>query len=245
VTELLFRSNSYLKAVEAKVTGISEDGGVELDRTVFYANSGGQPGDVGELEGESAGTVAIADTIHHGERTRILHVPADGAPKLRVGEPVVGRIDWDRRHRLMRMHSALHLLAVVYPFPITGAALTDVKGRIDFNMPDTPEDKSQFEERLNDLIAADHVITEEWITDSELDAHPELIRTLTVRPPTGQGSVRLIRIGSKGETIDLQPCGGTHVASTREIGTVRIGKIEKKGKQNRRVTLHFAEESAA
>ena len=238
MTQFLFRDDSYLPSVEATVTAVSEDGGIVLDRTVFYAASGGQPGDSGEIRRADGGVIAIATAIHpEGDKARIVHVPAEGQATVVVGETVTAAIDWERRYRLMRMHTALHLLSVVFPFPVTGGSVGDDKGRLDFDMPAVPEELGALEEALNAMVAADHAVTAEWITDAEMAANPELIKTMNVKPPMGQGRVRLIRIGD----VDLQPCGGTHVRRTGEIGPLRLGKIEKKGKQNRRVGLLFAE----
>lgn len=237
MTEFVFRSSSYLRTLEATVTAIHPDGGIELDRTIFYANSGGQPGDSGILLARDGREIALATAIHpDGDKTAIVHVPAEGQPALQVGELVTATIDWDRRYRLMRMHTALHLITVVIPFPITGAGVGEEKGRVDFDMPEAPSDLEAREARLNELVAAGLPVTEEWITDAELEANPQLIKTMTVRPPMGQGRVRLVRIGA----IDLQPCGGTHVASTSEIGPLKLGKIEKKGAINRRINVFFA-----
>jgi misacylated tRNA(Ala) deacylase len=237
MTEFTFRDQSYLRTLDAVVTEVTPGGGLVLDRTIFYANSGGQPGDTGWIVAGDGRVVPIANTLHpDGDKTRIVHVPTEGAPSLAVGDAVSLDLDWDRRYRLMRMHTALHLATVVFPFPITGAGVGEEKGRVDFDMPDVPGDLAEREQRLNDLVAAALPVTAEWITDDELLANPWLIKTMTVRPPMGQGRVRLIRIGD----IDLQPCGGTHVASTAEIGPLKLGKIEKKGAQNRRVTVLFA-----
>ena len=150
-------------------------------------------------------------------------------------------LDWERRHRLMRMHSALHLLSVVLPYGVTGGSIGEDKGRLDFDMPEPPEDVAALEERLNAYVAADLPVSAEWISEEELAARPEMVKTMKVKPPVGQGRVRLVRIGEGADTLDLQPCGGTHVRSTGEIGRLRIGKIEKKGRENRRVNLHFAD----
>ena len=237
MTEFLFRDDSYLATADARVVEVMPEGGVVLDRTVFYAASGGQPGDIGVIEADGA-TLPVATTIHpDGDKTRIVHVPADGQSiPLSPGQAVTARLDWDRRHRLMRMHTALHLLSVVFPFPVTGGSIGEDKGRLDFDMPAVPDDLPALEARLNEMVAADHAVTSEWITDAEMEANANLIKTMKVKPPMGQGRVRLIRIGD----VDLQPCGGTHVRATGEIGPLRIGKIEKKGAQNRRVALHFA-----
>ena len=238
MTEFLFRDDSYLQATPAIVTAVTEDGGIVLDRTVFYAASGGQPGDNGTITRADGAAIAIATAIHpEGDKTRIVHVPAEGQGSVGVGESVTAGIDWARRYKLMRMHTALHLLSVVFPFPVTGGSIGEDKGRLDFDMPDVPEDLAGIEARLNGLVVGNHAVTQEWITDAEMAANPDLIKTMNVKPPMGQGRVRLIRIGD----VDLQPCGGTHVRKTQEIGKLSLGKIEKKGKQNRRVSLLFAE----
>ena len=241
MTEFLFRSDSYLRSTEARVVEITPDGAVGLDRTVFYATSGGQPGDTGRLLRLDGRPLAIAATVHpDGDKTRIVHVPAPGEPLPAPDEPVTAEIDWERRFRLMRMHTALHLLSVVFPFPVTGGAIAEDKGRLDFDMSEVPADLPEIEERLNAMVAAAHPVSSEWITDEEMLDSPGLIKTMKVKPPMGQGRVRLVRIGD----IDLQPCGGTHVRNTAEIGQLKLGKIEKKGKENRRVHLLFAEGGA-
>jgi misacylated tRNA(Ala) deacylase len=237
MTEFVFREDSYAKSIPARISAITPEGGIVLDRTIFYAASGGQPNDTVEITGSDGRMLPIVNVVHpEGDKTRIVHIPAEGAPTLQTGDKVTLTIHWDRRHRLMRMHTALHLVTVVFPYPITGAAVGEEKGRVDFDMPEVPTDLPEREARLNELIAAGLPATSEWITDEELRANPGLIKTMTVRPPMGQGRVRLVRIGD----IDLQPCGGTHVMSTAEIGPMKLGKVEKKGAINRRVTVLFA-----
>jgi misacylated tRNA(Ala) deacylase len=239
MTEYLFRDDAYLAEAEAVVTAAVPEG-VELDRTVFYASSGGQPGDTGIMTA-GGGFVPVTGAVHPGgERDRILHLIPPAAALPEVGETVLLAIQWKRRYRLMRMHSALHLLSVVFPFGVTGGSIGEDKGRLDFDMPDPPEDVAALEAQLNEYVAADLPIAAEWISEQELAAQPEMVKTMKVKPPVGQGRVRLIRIGAGADTLDLQPCGGTHVRSTAEIGRLRIGKIEKKGRENRRVNLHFA-----
>lgn len=236
MTEFLFRSDSYLASAPATVLAIAGDGGIVLDQTIFYASSGGQPGDTGWLERADGTRIAIAATVHpEGDKTTIAHLPAPGEHSLAAGDPVTANIDWDTRYKLMRMHTALHLLSVVLPFPVTGGSIGADKGRLDFDMPEAPADLTAVEARLNALVAGNHPVTAEWITDEQMAAQPDLIKTMNVKPPMGQGRVRLIRIGD----IDLQPCGGTHVRNTSEIGPLKLGKIEKKGAQNRRVSLVF------
>lgn len=237
MTEFIFRDDSYRQTLDARVTEVSPEGGIVLDRTILYAASGGQPNDTGRIIAADGRVVPIVNVIHpEGDKTRIVHAPAEGAPGLAAGDAVRVELDWDRRYRLMRMHTALHLLSVVFPFPVTGGSVGEDKGRLDFDMPEVPDNLPELEAQLNAMVSAAHPITQEWITDDEMAANPGLIKTMKVKPPTGQGRVRLIRIGD----VDLQPCGGTHVANTSEIGPLRLGKIEKKGAQNRRVALLFA-----
>ena len=230
MTECLFREDAYLKDCTASVTAVTDEG-VVLDQTVFYPMGGGQPGDTGTLtwDGEAA---TVVDT-RYGDGG-IVHVLADGAPQPAVGMRVVARIDWDRRYRHMRMHTALHLLGSVLQYGVTGGNISAEKSRLDFDMSD-PVDKPTVQAELEHLVAADHPVACRWITDAELAEQPELVRTMSVKPPQGQGRVRLLEI----EGVDLQPCGGTHLRSTGEVGQVRIGKVEKKGRQNRRVNLHL------
>jgi len=235
MTELLFRDDAYLKSCSATVTDVS-DRGIRLDRTVFYPTGGGQPGDIGMLRRADGGTIAIADTRKGDSLDDVLHVLAPGGVLPAVGETVTAEIDWDRRYRLMRMHTCLHLLCAVIPAAVTGGQISDGKARLDFDMAGEALDKDAVTEKLNALIAADHKVEPRWITDEELQARPELVRTMSVKPPIGYGKVRLLDIAG----IDLQPCGGTHIRHTAEIGRVEITKIESKGKQNRRVNIAFA-----
>lgn len=235
MTEEIFRNDSYARECAATVVA-ADAAGIVLDRTVFYAAGGGQPGDVGALGLADGTAIEIVDTVKDRDSGAHLHVPAAGARLPAAGESVTAIIDWDRRHRLMRMHSCLHLLCAVVDGGVTGGAVGVDKGRLDFDLPETTLDKEAIELALNRLIEADQPIAPRWIGDDELAANPDLVRTMSVRPPAGQGQVRLIEI--KG--VDLQPCGGTHVAATGEIGPVRVGKIEKKGRHNRRVNVLFA-----
>jgi misacylated tRNA(Ala) deacylase len=239
MTTPLFRDDAYQRDCSAIVTAVNDRGGIVLDRTVFYPTGGGQPGDAGVLAW-LGGEAAIVTAVKGEAPDEIVHVPAEGAALPPVGAQVTARLDWETRHRHMRVHTALHLLSVVIPLPVTGGAISAEKGRLDFDMPEAPEDRDALERRLNELIAEDHAVITEWITDAELEANPGLVKTMAVKPPIGQGRVRLVRIGSGGATVDLQPCGGTHVRSTAEIGRVAFGKIEKKGKQNRRVSILLA-----
>ena len=229
MTEQLFRDDSYLQDCDATVTA-SGDGAIELDRTVFYPMGGGQPGDTGSIEWEG-GQVTIVDT-RYGDGGAIRHIAEDGAELPGAGTAVRAAIDWDRRFLHMRMHTALHLLGAVLPYGVTGGNISAAKSRLDFDMEDTV-DKEQVTADLRALVAADHPVSCRWISDEELDAQPELVRTMSVQPPKGAGKVRLLEI----EGIDLQPCGGTHLKSTAEVGDVRVGKVEKKGRHNRRVSI--------
>jgi len=235
-TTLLFRDDAYAPTCDATVLGVTPDG-IILDRTVFYAQGGGQPGDVGVLRSRGGTEVVIANTVYSADRASIVHVAAGGAALLHPGESVTARLDWDRRYLRMRVHTALHLLSVVLPYPVTGGAIGDGDGRLDFDIPEAGLDKTALTERLNALIARNDPVRERWISDEELDANPNLVKTMAVKPPRGSGRVRLIEIGD----IDLQPCGGTHVRSTGEIGAVAVTDIEKKGKQNRRVRIALTE----
>lgn len=233
-TEELFRADSYLKECSAIVVRADERG-IVLDRTVFYPMGGGQPGDTGVLVLADGSTVAIADT-QKGE-DGILHVLAAGQSLPSAGAPVTARIDWDRRYKHMRMHSALHLLCAVVTGDVTGGQIGADKSRLDFNVPGEALDKDHINRELARLVSEDKPVQPRWIDDAELAARPELVRTMSVKPPSGQGKVRLLDI----EGVDLQPCGGTHVARTAEIGGIEVGKIENKGRQNRRVNLRFVE----
>lgn len=235
MTELLYRKDAYARTATAKVTSITDEGGIILNGSLFYPTSGGQPGDSGTLSWDNK-TLEIATAVK-GEGSDIVLLPAEPAPLPAAGITVTQEINWDRRYRHMRVHTALHLLSVVIPLPVTGGAIGTEKGRLDFLMPEPPEDKAALEETLNKLIACNFAVFEETITQAELDANPNLVKTMSVQPPRTGDDIRLIRIGMGENTADLQPCGGTHVANTEEIGTVRIGKIESKGKQNRRVHL--------
>ncbi|UYV35795.1 alanyl-tRNA editing protein [Rhodobacteraceae bacterium D3-12] len=233
----LFRENAYQRDAEARVKLLTPEGGIVLDQTVFYPTGGGQPGDSGTLSWQGH-QIDIATTVK-GEGDDIVLVPAAPVALPPEGTLVDQNLNWDRRHHHMRVHTALHLLSVVLPLPVTGGQIGADKGRLDFAMPDPPEDRDAVEAELNALIDRDLPVIEHWITEQELDANPGLVKTLSVKPPRGAGRVRLVAIGEGDEVIDLQPCGGTHVARTAEIGRLRLGKIENKGKQNRRVYIHL------
>lgn len=236
-TDCLFRDDSFLKDCDARVVAVTEQGGVVLDRTVFYANSGGQPGDTGVLILADGSRVPVETAIFtDAAKTEIAHVLAAGTSSLQVGDKVRAEIDWDKRYGRMRIHTALHLLSAALPYAVTGGSVGDSDGRLDFDIPDAGLDKDAITARLAEMIATNAPVTNRWITDAELDANPGLIKTMSVKPPMGTGKVRLIEI----EGLDLQPCGGTHVRSVGEIGTVKVTQIEKKGKQNRRVRIALA-----
>ncbi len=241
MTRMLFRDDAYMRQAPGRVEAVTPEGGIVLDRTVFYPTGGGQPGDSGTLTWEG-GTLGIA-TAMKGAGDDIILVPSEPRRLPDVGAEVVQSLDWDRRHRHMRIHTGLHLLSVAIPCPVTGGQVGAARGRLDFDMPDAPQDRDAIDAVLAELVAADARVSEEWITDAQLDANPGLVKTMSVQPPRGSGRIRLVRIGSGAETIDLQPCGGTHVARTGEIGALRLGKIEKKGRQNRRVYLLLDDQS--
>jgi misacylated tRNA(Ala) deacylase len=232
MSQPLFRADPYCAETVATVVALTEQGGIVLDRTVFYPQGGGQPGDQGVLIRPDA-LIAIDSTAYGSDRTTIIHRPRSTTMLPAIGETVTARLDWPLRYKRMRVHTALHLLTAVLPYPVTGGAIGDGDGRLDFDIPEGGLDKNAVTEELNRLIQRDAEVVARWISDAELAAQPQLVKTMSVKPPTGTGQVRLIEIVG----IDLQPCGGTHVARTSEIGAVRVTDIEKKGKQNRRVRI--------
>ena len=240
MTESLFRTDAYLRDCTANVVSINERGGIVLDRTVFYPSAGGQPGDRGALEADGQQRIDIATTVYAADKTAIVHVPAAEAPLPAPGQMLRAVLDWEMRWKHMRMHTALHLLSSLVRFPVTGGQIGAEESRLDFDITDaTAVDKDELTEALNTLVAADHPVSERWISEEELDANPQLVRTMAVKPPRGAGKVRLVLIGSDG-AVDRQPCGGTHVRSTGEIGRLAVTKIEKKGRQNRRIRVAWA-----
>ncbi|HEY3910275.1 MAG TPA: alanyl-tRNA editing protein [Stellaceae bacterium] len=236
MTELLFREDGYRRCCEARVVA-ADPSGIRLDRTVFYPAGGGQPGDAGVLRLPSGETVAIIDTVKGEAPDEVIHLPVAGATLPEPRAELSAEIDWPRRHRLMRMHTCLHLLCSIVPGAVTGGQVADGRGRLDFDVPGSSLDKAAIAERLNALIAAGHPVEPRWISDEALAAQPELVRTMSVKPPTGAGQVRLIEVAG----VDLQPCGGTHIRNTAEIGPVVVAKIENKGRQNRRIIIAFAD----
>jgi misacylated tRNA(Ala) deacylase len=236
MTEEIFRGDAYARTCEATVVSVDGDG-IVLDRTVFYPTGGGQPGDIGVLKTADGRSIEITDTQKRSHSGEHLHVPAEGSPNLSPGETVNAEIDWQRRHRHMRMHTCLHLLCAVVTGGVTGGSIGEAKGRLDFDLPDQALDKEHITAELNRLIEENHPLDTRWIDDAELAANPDLVRTMSVKPPCGEGRVRVIDIPG----VDLQPCGGTHVNATGEIGRVRVGKIENKGRHNRRINVLFDE----
>lgn len=235
----LFLEDAYLIETQGVVLEVNERGGIVLDQTNFYGTSGGQPGDVGTLTLANGTEIEIATAVCGQSKDEIILVPASSDHLPAVGETVSTKLNWERRHKLMRMHSAMHLLCASVPFPVTGGQIGETESRLDFDMPDNV-DKESLTNTLNALVEANHTISDRWIADVELEANPELIRTMSVKPPMGSGKVRLVSIGDTDE-VDLQPCGGTHVKQTGDIGLLDVYKVEKKGKQNRRVRVRLVE----
>ena len=236
-TVLLFRDDPYLRECETTVTAADERG-VRLARTVFYPAGGGQPGDTGTLR-FAGGEAAIVDTAKGDGADEVIHVLAPGTAMPAPGTAVVAEIDWARRHRHMRFHTCLHLLCAAVPYPVTGGRIAADKAHLDFDLQGAAVEKEAVEARLNALVRAGHRVAPRWITDEELAASPELVRTMSVAPPMGQGRVRLLEV----DGVDLQACGGTHVANTAEIGPVAVLKIRSEGKRNKRITIGFAGEA--
>jgi misacylated tRNA(Ala) deacylase len=233
----LFRDDFYLATAEGTVTVVHENGAIELDQTCFYATSGGQPGDTGFLERADGSKIALDVTVNGENKSIILHRPLEGQPVPEIGEKLVMHVDWPRRYRLMRMHTACHILSVVCPFPITGAAVGEEESRVDFDMGETI-DKDEVTAKMMDVVRENHPVYLQWITDEDLAANPDIVKSKNVRPPMGLGRVSLVCIGENA-AVDSQPCGGTHVSETQEVGAIHIAKIEKKGKENRRFRIRF------
>ena len=234
MTEPLFRADAYARETEATVLDAAP-GRIVLDKTLFYPQGGGQPGDRGVFTLAGGQSVKIVNTVYDADRKTIVHIPEDGAPLPAAGERVKEELDWETRFRRMRAHTALHLLSVVLPYPVTGGSVGDGEGRLDFDSGEVAFDKAKIEKKLNQLIASDAEVLTKWITDEELLANPALVKTMMVKPPTGHGRVRLVEIVG----LDLQPCGGTHVNRLSEIGRAEVTGIEKKGKLNRRVRIRL------
>lgn len=233
MTDAIFYEDGYQQECEALVSALNDRGGILLDRTIFYPAGGGQPGDGGVIVTADGKEIEIATTVYESDRSAIVHVPTEGGDLPELGTKITCKLDWQKRFNHMRVHSALHLLCAALPYPVTGGQIGAGQGRLDFDIPEAGLDKDALAEKLNTFIVDDWPIRYRWITDEELDAQPDLVRTMKVKPPRGQGRVRLIEI----EGVDLQPCGGTHVRSTAEIGEVQVTKVEKKGAQNRRVRI--------
>lgn len=237
MTTPLFQEDAYQKSCDAAVQSINERGGIILDQTVFYPTGGGQPGDGGFLQTEAGENIEIVTTVKGEAPGEIVHVPKEGQTLPVIGSRVKAVINWESRYSYMRMHSCLHLLSALVPYPVTGGQISDGKGRLDFDIPEATLDKQQLTDDLNRLVNEDHALSMDWISDEELDNNPDLVKTMSVKPPRGSGQVRLVKVAD----VDLQPCGGTHIKHTAEIGPVRVRKIEKKGRQNRRVSIIFDE----
>jgi len=234
-TQLQFRDDAYLRSSRAQVLGVSERG-IVLDRTIFYPLGGGQPGDTGALIRANGERIAIADTRKGETADSVVHIPAPGTPLLQPGEEVGLEIDWDRRYSLMRLHTALHLLSCVVVAPVTGGNISPDRGRLDFDIDMSKLNAEPIECETNALIVSGVETETVWITDAELDAQPDLVKTMSVQPPRGAGRVRLLKIPG----IDLQPCGGTHVRNIAEIGAIRVVRIRNEGKRNKRVEIALA-----
>lgn len=237
ITEELFRADSYLKECEATVASINDKGGIVLDRSVFYPTGGGQPGDSGVLVTRDGNEIAVVTAVKGNGDENVVHVPAEGSTLPAPGDTVTARIDWDRRYKHMRMHTGLHLMCAVVPHGVTGGKIGAEKSSLDFDIGDATLDKDAITDGINALAAENHLVGARWITDAELESNLDLVRTMSVSPPRGSGKVRLLDIPE----VDLQPCGGTHLANTSEIGRIRVSKIENKGKRNRRVNIVFDE----
>jgi misacylated tRNA(Ala) deacylase len=236
-TKALYRDDFYLSTCEAQVAAVHDTGAIELDQTCFYATSGGQPGDTGFLERADGSRIELGATVHGADKSIILHMPLEGQPSPMVGEKLTLHVNWERRYKLMRMHTACHILSVVCTFPITGAAVGEEESRVDFDMPEVI-DKDEVTAAMMAIVKANHPVYLQWITDDDLAANPGLVKSKNVRPPVGLGRVSLVCIGNN-SSIDSQPCGGTHVRETLEVGDIHISKIEKKGKENRRFKIRF------
>ncbi|MGG7517964.1 alanyl-tRNA editing protein [Allorhizobium undicola] len=233
----LYRDDFYLSTAEAVVTAIHEDGAIALDQTCFYAASGGQPGDTGFLERADGSRIELGETRHGADKSVIMHHPLPDQPVPQLGEKLVLHVNWPRRYKLMRMHTACHLLSVVCSYPITGASVGEEESRIDFDMSETI-DKDAVTADLMRLVNENHPVYVSWITDEDLASNPGIVKSKNVRPPMGLGRVSLVCIGEN-SAVDSQPCGGTHVSETQEVGAIHIAKIEKKGKENRRFRIRF------
>ncbi|MEE3290484.1 MAG: alanyl-tRNA editing protein [Pseudomonadota bacterium] len=236
MTEEIFRDDAYAQSCTANVLEADERG-VILDRTVFYSEGGGQPGDTGTITTADGSSVQVVGTYKDRDGRGILHVLAEGENPLTAGTEVTAEIDWDRRYKHMRMHSCLHLLCSLVDGGVTGGSISVEKSRLDFDLEDVTLDKEDLTAGLNRLVEENHCLSASWINDEEMEAQQDLVRTMSVKPPTGTGKVRLMHV----EGIDLQPCGGTHVKASGEIGQVRVSKIENKGKHNRRVNIVLTE----
>jgi misacylated tRNA(Ala) deacylase len=240
MTTLLFRDDPYLRNCETTITAM-DDRGIRVAHTVFYATGGGQPGDTGRLRLADGTEIAIVDTIKGEALDEIIHVAAPGTTPVPPGTAVRAELDWERRYRHMRFHTCLHLLCAAVPFPVTGGRIQTDKAHLDFDLQGAAIEKEAIEARVNALVREGHRVAPRWVTDEELAANPELVRTMSVKPPMGQGRVRILEI----DGVDLQACGGTHVRNSAEIGPIVVLKIRSEGKRNKRVTIGFAGESVS
>ena len=237
-TEASYGDDSYLSTLEARVERWAGENGVVVDRSNFFPAGGGQPGDTGHLEMADGRQIAIIDTRYDEDRTGVVLLAEPGAERPSAGEVVTLHLDWARRYKLMRMHTACHILSVVCPYPVTGAAVGEDESRIDFDIPEAAADRAAVTAAMMEIVRANHPVAIRWITEADLDADPGLVKSKNVRPPRGTGRIRLVLIGENG-SLDAQPCGGTHVGETAEVGEIHIAKIEKKGKENRRFRIRF------
>jgi len=242
ITRAAFLDDAYLSACEGRVVALT-DKGVILDETNFYATSGGQPGDTGRLERADGSFIRIAGAVSGETKQEIVLLPAEGEKLPEIGETVTGHIDWARRYNLMRMHTACHILSVVCPFPITSASVGEEESRVDLDIPDPTYTREFVTQAMMEIVTANHPVWTHWIEEAELDANPGIVKSKNVRPPRGAGRIRLVAIGENA-SVDSQPCGGTHVSETGEVGELHISKIEKKGRENRRFRIRFGPPSA-
>ncbi|MFZ1816100.1 MAG: alanyl-tRNA editing protein [Rhizobiaceae bacterium] len=239
-TRPAYIDDAYLTACEGIVLAVNQSGGIILDQTNFYATSGGQPGDTGHLERADGSMIRIDATVTGETKREIVLIPQSGQAVPEIGEKLVCHIDWERRYKLMRMHTACHILSVVCPYPITSANITEDESRVDLDLPEAGVTRESVTAMMMELVNANHPVWTQWISEAELEANPGIVKSKNVRPPRGAGRIRLVAIGEDA-SVDSQPCGGTHVSETAEVGAVHIGKIEKKGRENRRFRIRFGE----
>ncbi len=237
MTLALFTEDAYLKECDASIVAVNDQGGITLDQTIFYPTGGGQPGDTGSFILDDGTEIKIINTLKGDAAGSIIHLPEENQPMPKIGSKIIAKIDWNRRYLHMRMHTAMHLVCAVVPCGVTGGQVGSDKSRLDFDIGDATLDKDEITSSLNELIKGNHDVSAQWISDQELDDQPDLVRTMSVQPPRHSGRIRLLKIA---KDVDLQPCGGTHVKNTSEIGPMRVSKIENKGKRNRRINIVFS-----